>query len=84
MCDVCPVLQLMDEDGSENKMSVDSFADLEQEGTLVFQSDVSGDIGLGDNPLVLPDQSADDTVEMEMMTSTNVGDFPTERVESFA
>ncbi len=81
---VCPVLQLMDEDGSENVMSMDSSADLEQEGTLVFQSDFSGDIGLGDNPMVLPDQSADDAVEMEVMTPTNVGDVPTEHVESLA
>lgn len=72
----------MDEDGSQDKISVDTDADLEQEGTLVFQSDISGDIGLGDNPLPLPDQSADDSVEMELVTG--VVDFPTQDAQSFA
>lgn len=80
---VFPVLQLVDEDGSKD-ISLDSLADLEQEGTLVFQSDVSGDIGLGDDPMVLSDQSADNTVEMEVMAPTNAGDIPTESVELFA
>ena len=72
----------MDEDGSQDKISMDTDADLEQEGTLVFQSQISGDIGLGDDPVVPPSASADENVEVELMTS--VGDFPTQHEQSYA
>lgn len=76
------MFQLVDEDESAaDRRSIDTDADLEQEGTIVFQSDVSGDIGLGDEPIGLPDTGQDDGVELEELAA-DVRDFPTQ--ESYA
>ena len=68
----------MDEDESADKRSVDTDAELEQEGTIVFQSDASGDIGLGDDPMALPGSGQDDGIELEELV-TDVGDSPSQQ-----
>ena len=64
-----------DEDESADRRRDDGH---EQEGTIVFQSDVSGDIGLGNDPMALSGSGQDDGIELEELV-TDIGDSPSQQ-----